>query len=157
MQTQAVNAAGTRERTPATARFIIEATSFPPNTSISSPTIGQNVSLTRSNTTITVRGTATDSGGSLPGVQSVKVIVENLDHGEYFCGPPGCNSFTDDPNHRWTTAKREVNAALSGTNWTLSVPLFNHSHNYRVTAYAIDRNGKADQSRAVVTFRSTVQ
>ncbi len=90
-------------------------------------------------------------------MKSVKVIVENLDHGEYFCGPVGCNQSAADPNYRWTSDfARAVNATLSGTNWTLSVPLFSHSHNYRVTAYAIDRDGKLDQSRPIVTFRSTV-
>ncbi len=108
------------------------------------------------NTTIVVSGTATDPGGPLPGVQKVKVIVENLDHGEYFCGPPGCNNFSEDPNYRWRTTATAVTASLSGNNWTLSVPLFSHSHNYRVTAYALDRDGKLDQSRPIVTFRSTV-
>jgi hypothetical protein len=83
-------------------------------------------------------------------------MVENLDHGEYFCGAPGCNPFSGDPNYRWTTDEVAVTASLNTSNWSLSVPLYNHSHNYRITAWAIDKDGKLDQSRAVVEFRASV-
>lgn len=156
LQTQAVDTANRRERTPATVKFVIEAAGMPPNTAISLPSDGQTLSLPQTNTTISVRGTAQDTGGITPGIRLVKVIVENLDHGEYFCGPPGCNQFSDDPNYRWTSAETAVNASFSATNWTLSVPLYNHSHNYRVTAYAIDKDGKLDQSRAIVRFRANI-
>ena len=77
-------------------------------------------------------------------------------NGEFFCGPPGCNQFDSNPDFRWTPAETAVNATLGGATWSLSVPLYDHAHNYRVTAWAIDRNGKADQSRAVVNFKASV-
>jgi outer membrane protein assembly factor BamB len=156
LQTQAVDTSNRRERTPATVEFVTEASGMPPNTTVTSPTNGQTLNIPASNTTIVIRGTAQDTGGANPGIRAVKVMVENLDHGEFFCGPPGCNQFVSDPDYRWTSAETTVNASLNGTDWTLGVPLYNHSHNYRITAYAIDNNGKLDQSRVILQFHANV-
>lgn len=156
LQTQAVDTSSRRERTPAAITFVAEAAGSPPNTLISFPADGQTLSLPSANTTITVKGMAKDTGGVTAGIRAVKVIVENLDHGEYFCGAPGCNAFSDDPNYRWTSAETAVSANYSSPNWSLSIPLYNHSHNYRVTAWAIDKDGKLDQSRTVVEFGVSV-
>jgi len=38
----------------------------------------------------------------------------------------------------------------TSTGWSLTFPVYDHPHDYRITAWAIDRDGQADQTRAKV-------
>ena len=44
----------------------------------------------RESVPITVRGTATDPGGTHAGITKVYVMIKNREHDEYFWGFPGC-------------------------------------------------------------------
>ena len=65
---------------------------------------------TRQQFPVTVRGTATDPGGTTRGIKEVRVTIQNLEHGEYFCGPPGCNPFGPS---RWITDNVSPKASLA--------------------------------------------
>jgi hypothetical protein len=136
----------------------IDSLGKPPNTTITAPGAGAVVTFPggiRQEFPVVVRGTAKDTGGTTPGIREVRVMIQNLEHGEYFCGPPGCNPFGD---IRWVTNVVTPKATLGqpaadGTvPWSISVPMYDHPHSYMVTAWAIDTNGLIEQSRASRTF-----
>ncbi len=101
---------------------------------------------------ITVNGTATDSDGTMPGIDHVIVSVRNIEHGEYYCG-------SDPTNHEgggcWSPTFSTVLAKLgshgaTSTSWSMSFEIYDHPHKYRIVAWAVDRDGQADPTRAVV-------
>ena len=96
--------------------------------------------------------TATDPGGTNPGVQSVVVSVRNIQHGEYWCGQAGCPG---QPGVYWRPQFISVMATLSNpgatsTNWNTQFLIYDHEHSYRIAAWAIDRDGNADSTHANV-------
>jgi hypothetical protein len=109
---------------------------------------------TRQEFNVTIRGSATDPGGTKRGVNKVMVVVENLEHAEYFCEEPTCNPFGDFP---WTSSYNAQPATLASpgavtTTWSLQVLMYDHPHSYMVTAWAVDGNGHVEQSRPTRTF-----
>jgi outer membrane protein assembly factor BamB len=154
---EAVDDGGQHDPTPASSTVFAEATGESPNTTITAPTAGQVLHFpggTRQEFTFTIKGTASDPGGSKRGVSRVMVVVQNLDHGEYFCKLPTCNPFGDFP---WTSGFNAQPATLASpgaasTNWSLPVLLYDHPHDYMVTAWAVDGNGHVEQSRPTRTF-----
>ena len=154
---EAVDPGGQHDPTPASSTLFIESLGQPPNTTITAPTEGAVITFpggTRQQFPVTVRGTATDPGGTTRGIKEVHVTIQNLEHGEYFCGPPGCNSFG---TSRWITEDLRPKATLASpgantTTWSISVPMYDHPHSYMVTAWAIDENGLVEQSRPTRTF-----
>jgi outer membrane protein assembly factor BamB len=154
---EAVDIGGQHDPTPASSTVFAEATGDSPNTSISAPGEGQVLHFpggTRQEFTTTIRGSASDPGGSKRGVTKVMVVVQNLEHGEYFCKLPTCNPFGDFP---WTSAYNAQPATLASpgaatTTWSLPVLLYDHPHSYMVTAWAVDGNGHTEQSRPTRTF-----
>jgi outer membrane protein assembly factor BamB len=103
---------------------------------------------------ITVSGTATDTAGPHPGVAQVKLVVLNLQHTEYWCGAPGC-AVPGNPA-QWTTVYSTVNVPLGtpggrSTGFSITLPSYDHPHDYRVTAWAIDNDGNPDPFKANVS------
>jgi hypothetical protein len=154
---EAVDPGGQHDPTPASSTLFIESLGQPPNTTITAPTEGAVVTFpggTRQQFPVTVRGSATDPGGTTRGIKEVRVTIQNLEHGEYFCGPPGCNPFG---SSRWITEDVRPKATLASpgantTTWSISVPMYDHPHRYMITAWAIDENGLVEQSRPTRTF-----
>lgn len=94
-----------------------------------------------------VEGTATDTAGARPGVASVWIVVKNLEHNEYYCGLAGCSSSGESTSWQPTYKKLAVPLGSPGaqtTGWTFSFPTYDHPHNYRVTAWAVDLDGYQD-------------
>jgi outer membrane protein assembly factor BamB len=154
---EAVDNGGQHDPTPASSAVFAEATGDSPNTVITAPAEGQVLHFpggTRQEFSTTIRGSASDPGGTRRGVTKVMVVVQNLEHGEYFCKLPTCNPFGDFP---WTSAYNAQPATLASpgaatTNWSLPVLLYDHPHSYMVTAWAVDGNGHVEQSRPTRTF-----
>jgi hypothetical protein len=156
IQAEAVDDGNQHSAPVATRKTFVEPAGNPPATSITSPTKDQTFVFpndTRQSFPITVYGTATDTTGAHPGVASVKVVVRNTEHSEYWCGAPNCAT----GGGQWQSAYVEVDATLASpggtsTNWSLTFPSYDHPHNYRVTAAARDLDGEADVTKASVTF-----
>jgi outer membrane protein assembly factor BamB len=153
IQAEAVDADGQHDPSIAQSNFVIASLTSPPDTTISSPANNQLFVFPagRQSFDITISGTAVDPGGVTPGVQTVWVVVTNIEHTEYFCGPPGCGGGTA----RWRPTWSQVAATLSSpgatsTGWSLTFPTYDHPHTYKIVAWAVDRNGNTDPTRAMV-------
>jgi outer membrane protein assembly factor BamB len=155
VQAESEDLDGQHDATVAQSVFSMTSLGAPPDTAITAPTNKKIFTFPggiRQSFPITVDGTAVDAGGTLPGVRAVKVVILNIDHTEYFCGTPGCGG---GESSSWTPVFTSVNATLASPNatsttWTLTFPTYDHPHDYRITAWAIDRNGQADTTRAKV-------
>lgn len=138
--------------------FAINALGNPPDTTITYPgnyTVVQFPGA-RQSFPITVQGTATDTGGAHNGIAFVRLTVMNVEHGEYYCGSPGCaGTSTGDGPGSWGPTLATVNAVLANpgaasTTWTLTFPTYDHPHKYRITAWAQDLDGNVDATRVLV-------
>ncbi len=156
LQAEAQDTDGQLDPTPAVSNFQVTGLGSPPDTTITSPKLKQIFRFpggVPQSFNITATGAATDTGGTNPGVRRVNVIVLNIDHNEYFCGAPGCGG---GESSSWTPVFTTVQAVLASpdatsTDWSLTFPVYDHPHDYRITAWAIDRDGQADQTRAKVS------
>jgi hypothetical protein len=155
---EAVDAGGLHDPQPASRSFFIESLGQPPNTSITAPANGEVRTFpggVRDEFNVTVRGSAFDPGGSTRGIKEVRMIVQNLEHGEYYCGSPTCNVFA--PDVPWVPDAVSFKASLASpgansTTWSGPVQVYDHPHRYLITAWAIDENGLIEQSRATSIF-----
>jgi hypothetical protein len=155
VQAEARDTDGQLDPIPAVSDVQIGGVGNPPETTITSPFQRQIIRFpggVRQVFNITVTGTATDQSGVQPGVRRVNLVVVNLEHNEYFCGPPGCGG---GESNRWSPVYTVVPATLASpdatsTTWSLTISTYDHPHDYRITAWAVDRDGQADQTRAKV-------
>ena len=135
----------------------IDSLGNPPNTTIGSPANRQVFEFpnnVRQSFPVTITGNAVDPTGTSPGIREVHVVVQNTEHKEYWCGGPGCNT---SGSSQWVAAFRAPLATLTSpgaisTNWSVSVPTFDHPHGYTVTAWAVDNDGQIEQSRPAITW-----
>lgn len=137
--------------------FSVPSLGQPPETTITSPKRKQvfNLPAAPQSINITVTGTATDPSGAQLGVQRVKVVIKNIEHSEYYCGPGGCPGATGESPY-WTSKNTTVDAVLaspgaSTTSWSLTFPTYDHRHKYSISAYAYDRDGEKDPTKARVS------
>ena len=128
-----------------------------PDTVITAPTQKQVFNLPNPPASIplTITGSATDTTGTHPGVASVKVVVENLEHIEYWCGAPACGNPAEPSANQWTTVFTGVtvpitNPGSQSVTFSVTVPSYDHEHTYRVSAWAIDNDGNPDPFKATV-------
>jgi outer membrane protein assembly factor BamB len=160
-----VDGGGQHDPLPATVSITVSANGNPPHTTITSPTLRQVFHFPLQSgdpqkfdcdspsppCTITITGTATDSGGAHPGIAKVQVIVKNIQHSEYYCGPDpsqpagGCWQATS-----FTNLATLTSPGANSTNWSLTFQVYDHPHQYRITAFATDLDGETDPIRAVV-------
>jgi hypothetical protein len=82
----------------------------------------------------------------------VVVLVENIEHAEFYCGPGGCPS---QPGVYWRAQYTTFPATVTSpgdtsTSWSTSFPTYDHPHSYKIAAWAIDDDGIADPSHASV-------
>jgi outer membrane protein assembly factor BamB len=166
IQASAVDGGGQHDPLPASVSITVAANGNPPDTTITSPTQRQvfqfplnpsdsqrfNCDSPQPPCTITITGTATDPGGAHPGIAKVQVIVKNIQHVEYYCGPDasnlqggGCWQATTFKNLATLTSPGAVS-----TNWSLTFQIYDHPHQYRITAWATDLDGESDPVRAVI-------
>jgi outer membrane protein assembly factor BamB len=157
VQATAVDNTGKRDPIPSIDHFSIVGLGNPPTASITSPTQGQTILFpggVPQTFNVTIHGTASDSGGTTPGVAKVWATVENIDHGEWFCGTPTCNQFGPVPwvgdYTPFTTTLASPNA--TSTTWSFVMPTYDHPHAYQATVWAQDRDGHVQQLRNPVTF-----
>ena len=137
-------------------KFVVSSLGNPPDTTITSPVRKQVFNFPASGRVsfpITAVGTATDSGGAHPGIAKVTVVIKNLEHVEYYCGPNGCPGT---PGVFWRTTYTTVLATLdqpgaTPTNWSYTFTTYDHPHKYSVTAWATDADGEQDTTKAKVT------
>lgn len=156
-QAEAVDSDGQHDPSVASAKFSVTSLGNPPETTVDSPVFKQVFFFpggVRQSFNITIRGTATDTGGAHPGVQKVIVQVKNREHGEYFCGAPGCAGGSGEST-AWGPTFVPVPATLdqpgaTSTGWSLTIPTYDHPHSYFIAAWAVDKDGEIDQSRAMV-------
>src|SRR5262245_25535511 len=142
----AVDTDGQHSGPPAEVRFVVASTGSPPDTTIISPRHQQVFNLPTPPATfpITAQGTATDSGGAMPGIATVTVVVKNVEHGEYYCGASGCPGT---PGVAWRPKYTTLQASLAQPNavstaWSLTFEVLDHVHNYSISAWATDRDGE---------------
>jgi outer membrane protein assembly factor BamB len=140
---------------PAQVKFVVASTGAPPDTVITSPKRKQVFNLPNPPAPfpITAQGTATDSGGATPGIATVTVVVKNIEHGEYYCGPNGCPGT---PGVFYTSKYTTLQATLAQPNavstaWSLTFSVLDHAHKYSISAWATDRNGEVDPTKARVS------
>jgi hypothetical protein len=134
---------------------VVASSGAPPDTTITSPTRKQvfNLPSPPAPFTITAQGTATDSGGANPGIARVTVVVTNIEHGEYYCGPGGCPGT---PGVFWRTRYTTLQATLAqpnavSTGWSLPFQVMDHAHKYSISAWATDRDGEVDPTKVRVS------
>ncbi len=157
-QAEAVDQDGQHDPTLAQVNFTVSSSGSPPETSITSPVFKQVFHFpggVRQSFPITVEGTASDPGGSTRGIAAVKVVIKNIEHGEFYCGSSGCAG-SGGESSSWRPVYTILNATLgspgaNSTTWTLTFPTYDHPHKYRITAWAVDRDGEEDATRAVVS------
>jgi outer membrane protein assembly factor BamB len=157
-QAEAVDTNGQHDPTVAMTNFTVEGLGNPPETAITSPVFKQIFHFpggVRQRFLITVTGTASDSGGATPGIQRVSVVIKNIEHGEHYCGAVGCATGSGETTE-WSPVYTVLTAQLSdpgaeNTTWTIQFPTYDHPHKYRIVAWAIDLDGEADQTKAVVS------
>ena len=158
-QAQAVDAAGQLDAPVATRNFTVDSLGNPPDTTITVPVDKQvfrfEDASNRRPITIDIKGSASDDSGANPGVDSVRVVVRNLEHHEYYCGSPNCNPNSPEGAPfvtTYTTFEAQVdNPGARSTNWTASFQTYTHPHKYAITAVAVDRDGEVDPFRAAVS------
>jgi outer membrane protein assembly factor BamB len=163
----AVDNGGQHDPLPASSTFMVAANGNPPDTTIASPVFRQvfNYPLIPNQNTrfqcdqptyppceITINGTATDSGGAHPGIATVYVIIKNIQHSEYYCGPDPSNN---QGGGCWQPTTYKIKATLANpgavsTNWTAQFEIFDHKHSYRITAWAVDKDNESDPTRFVI-------
>lgn len=102
--------------------------------------------------TIEVTGTATDTMGSNPGVDHVWIVVRNLER-EYYCGSARCG--TSGESSAWQPTYRRLfvpvaSPGATSTGWTFSFETYDHPHDYRVTAWAVDEDGNQNLTKASI-------
>jgi outer membrane protein assembly factor BamB len=137
-------------------RFVVASLGSPPDTTITVPTRKQVFNFPPSGGVsfpVTAEGMATDGGGRTPGIASVNVVVTNIEHREYYCGPSGCPGA---PSVYWRPTYTVVQAVLTSpgatsTRWSLGFPVYDHAHKYSVSAWAVDRDGERDPTKARVS------
>ena len=151
----AVDTDGQHSAPPAEARFVVASSGAPPDTTITSPRRKQvfNLPSPPAPIPITTTGTATDSGGTTPGISRVTVVIRNLEHGEYYCGAGGCPGT---PGVVWRTQYTTLQATLAEPNavstaWSLTFSVMDHPHKYSIQAWATDRDGEVDSTKARVS------
>ena len=151
----ALDGNGQRSPTVPRNRFAINALGNPPDTTMTWPSSYTVVQFpgARQSFPISIQGTATDTGGAQNGIASVHLTVMNVEHGEYFCGTPGCGGTSTDGPASWGPSLTQVNAVLASpgagsTTWTLTFPTYDHPHKYRIQAWAQDLDGNVDATRA---------
>lgn len=151
----AVDTDGQHSAPPAEVKFVVGSTGAPPDTTITSPKRKQvfNLPTPPAIFPITAQGTATDSGGAAPGIAKVTVVVKNIEHGEYYCGPGGCPGT---PGVVWRTQYTTLQAILAQPNavstpWSLTFSVMDHPHKYSITAWATDRDGEIDPTKSRVS------
>ncbi|GAA1889511.1 PQQ-binding-like beta-propeller repeat protein [Lapillicoccus jejuensis] len=155
VQAEAVDADGQHTAPVAQSRVAILSTSTPPDTTITSPTRKTVFSLPTplAPTTVTLRGTATDTAGAHPGVDKVYLVIKNKEHNEYYCGSLGCGGAPDDAfgPQRAVIAVTPDRPGATSTTWSYTFTTMDHPHNYGVQAYARDLDGESDPSKASVS------
>jgi outer membrane protein assembly factor BamB len=154
-QAEAVDGDGLHDPEVPTVRFGAESLVDPPNTTITDPEKKQvfHFPVDGDPFTIHVVGTATDTEGDTPGVDHVLISVRNIDHGEYYCGSPGCGSAGGSSAWRSDYAALFVPVSAPGatsTTWSFSFTTYDHPHNYRIRAWAVDEDGNEEVTRATV-------
>lgn len=141
----------------AQASFSVPSLGQPPDTVITTPVRKQVFNFpagTQQPIDITVAGTASDTRGDLPGVLEVMVVIQNLDHepGEYYCGAAGC-PVAGGESRFWQPSYTVVpavvaNPGATSTSWTMTFSTFDHPHKYSIVAWAVDRDGEKDPTKA---------
>ena len=157
-QAEAVDTNGQHDPTVAMTNFTVGGLGNPPETTITSPVFKQIFHFpggVRQRFLITVTGTASDSGGDTPGIERVSVVIKNIEHGEHYCGSLGCANGSGETSE-WSPVYTVLSAQLSDpgaetTTWTIQFPTYDHPHKYRIVAWAVDSDGEADQTKAVVS------
>jgi outer membrane protein assembly factor BamB len=157
-QAEAVDTNGQHDPTVAIVNFTVEGLGNPPETTITSPVFKQVFHFPdgiRQRFLITVTGNASDTGGATPGIQRVNVVIKNIEHGEHYCGSLGCAT-GDGETTEWSPVYTVLTAQLAdpgdvNTTWTIQFPTYDHPHKYRIVAWAVDLDGEADQTKAVVS------
>jgi outer membrane protein assembly factor BamB len=159
-QAEAVDGDGQHDSTPALVNFTITSLTNPPQTTITSPMQDQIFSFPVDGSgnvqhihfPIPIRGSAVDTAGTPAGVSYVWIVIRNIEHDEYYCGPAGCGSAS---TTGWAPTWRKLKVVVASpgatsTSWSYSFPTYDHEHNYRITAWAVDANGQQDLTRAHV-------
>lgn len=156
IQAEAVDNDGQHDPSVAQLTFTLTSRLSPPNTTIGAPVLNRLFTFpggVRQSFNIQVRGQASDQRGTPRGVQAVFLIIENLEHTEYFCGPVGCGG---GETGRWAPTRFVIAATLTTPNanstaWRFTFPTYDHPHTYMIIAWAVDRNGNPDPTRAIVS------
>jgi hypothetical protein len=149
VQAEAVDADGQHDTEVPTAIFTLSGLNDPPETSVTSPVFKQVFSFpdgVRQEFDIALAGQATDAAGPQPGVSRVYVTVKNREHGEWYCG-------TCAVKWRQTVYRNVATLAdpdSTSTSWRLAMRAYDHPHSYYVSAWAVDRDGNEDATRAVL-------
>jgi outer membrane protein assembly factor BamB len=141
--------------------FDVVSLTKPPNTSITTPMQRQvfhfptdaNGDPIHVSFPIDVEGTATDPFGTHPGVANVMMTITNDEHGEYYCGAAGCG--TSGEGASWSPTQATLTFPVNppggtSTTWSMSFPVYDHEHTYTITAWAVDKDGWTDPTRASV-------
>jgi outer membrane protein assembly factor BamB len=160
-QAEAVDGDSQHDPTVAARRFQVNSLGDPPDTAITEPPsnlyIYHFAQSGRASFPVTIRGTASDSGGPHPGIKKVNIVIQNLGHHEYYCGSPGCAGSGGTENTAWTPVFTVLTATVASpgalsTTWSFTVPVYDHPHKYQINAWATDLDNEADQTRAARTF-----
>jgi hypothetical protein len=160
-QAEAVDTDAQHDPTVESVRFTIASLTHPPDTSISTPSdfavlhfpLDGDGNPIYEPFEVVISGTATDDFGEHPGVDHVLVTISNTEHEEYYCGAPGCGISGEDS--AWTPSITTLtvpveDVGVTSTTWRTSFFTYNHPHTYRITAWAVDLDGRADPARSSV-------
>jgi hypothetical protein len=160
-QAEAVDTDGQHDPTVPGVDFEIQSLTHPPDTSIDSPAdlavlhfpLDGNGDPIYEPFEIVASGEALDDGGPHPGVDHIVVTVLNAEHEEYYCGAPGCG--VSGESSSWTPTRTELTVPVAdpgatSTTWTTSFFTYDHPHTYRITAWAVDLDGRSDPARPFV-------
>jgi outer membrane protein assembly factor BamB len=158
-QAEAVDGDGQHDPTVAVSRFTIDPLGSPPATAIASPRDRQifyfplngDGTVNRTSFPVTITGSASDPDGTKIGIARVYVAVTNYEHQEFYCGASGCPG---NPTELWRPQWTQLQAQLASpgsasTTWSVSFPVYDHPHSYKIQAWAVDRDGEVDQTRAI--------
>ncbi len=165
LQADAVDSDGQHDPNLPSVKFTLTSLSSPPDTSITAPTYRQifhppvDPAFPCNSTVeckyqmpyyVNISGTATDTAGAHPGVKYVRVSVRNIQHGDYYCGDAGCPG---EPSVFWQPTFTSFLANLgspgaTSTSWSSHFLIYDHQHQYRIIAWAIDNDNVSDPVRA---------
>ena len=149
----AVSTNSLSDGTPANVTYTLTSEVDPPVTTITYPKYKTSIAFPEGSAAsfpVTIKGTAVDTAGTHPGIQTVYVSVKDNQHNVFWCGPNPCADPSGWQPVPISVAVTPDSPGATSTTWSLTFDTFNYPQTYYTTAYSKDGDGYVDLQPARV-------